>query len=133
VCPRCREAKTAEWTAQQTTRLLQVPYFLVTCTVPEPVRPIVAARPEQMLDLLFTHAARALQGVAAQPRHLGAELGMLGVYHSWGRQLHHHPHLHFVVPGGSLAPDYHSWRAARRSGWLLPKAPVEASLRHGMD
>lgn len=132
-CPRCGGAKTAEWTAKQTARLLPVPYFLVTCTVPEPVRPIFAARPELLLDLFFTQAARALQGVAAQPRHLGAELGMLGVYHNWGRQLQHHPHLHFIVPGGGLAPDHRSWRAARGSDWLLPKGPVEAALRQGMD
>jgi len=132
-CPRCGGAATAEWTQKQTDRLLPVPYFLVTFTVPEELRPIFAARPGVLLDLFFTEAARALQTVAARSRHLGAELGMLGVFHNWGRQLQHHPHLHFIVPGGGLTPDGKAWRAARRPDWLLPKAAVEAALRGGME
>jgi len=58
---------------------------------------------------------------------------MLGVFHNWGRQLQHHPHLHFIVPGGGLTPDGKAWRAARRPDWLLPKAAVEAGLRGGME
>ncbi|MBM3776321.1 MAG: transposase, partial [Acidobacteria bacterium] len=99
-CPRCGGSRTAEWTQQQTERLLPVPYFLVTFTVPEEVRPIFAARPELLPDLFFAQAARALQSVADQPRHLGAELGMVGVLHTWGRQIQWHPHLHFIIPGG---------------------------------
>lgn len=132
-CPRCGGAGTAAWTRQQTERLLPVPYFLVTFTVPEAVRPIFAARPEVVHDLFFTQAARALQTVAAVPRHLGAELGMIGVLHTWGRQLQHHPHLHFIVAGGGLTADRQAWRAARRPDWLLPKAPIEAALRRAMD
>jgi len=132
-CPRCGGAGTAEWTQKQTDRLLPVPYFLVTFTVPEELRPIFAARPEVLLDLFFTEAAGALQTVAARSRHLGAELGMLGVFHNWGRQLQHHPHLHFIVPGGGLTPDRKAWRPARRPDWLLPKAAVEAALRQGME
>ena len=132
-CPRCGGAGTAAWTAQQTERLLPVPYFLVTFTVPQAVRPMFAARPELLHDLFFTHAARALQTVAAVPRHLGAELGMIGVVHTWGRQLQHHPHLHFIVAGGGLTANRQSWRSARRADWLLPKGAVEAALRQGMD
>jgi hypothetical protein len=132
-CPRCGGARTAEWTARQTERLLPVPYFLVTFTVPEPMRPIFAARPDLLVDLFFTQAARALQTVAAIPRHLGAELGFLGVYHHWGRQVQLHPHLHFILPGGGLSVDRKAWRAARSANWLLPKAAVEAALRQGMD
>ena len=132
-CPRCGGERTAAWTARQTARLLPVPYFLVTCTVPEAMRPLFAARPEVLHELFFTQAARALQTVAARTRHLGAELGMLGVLHTWGRQLQHHPHLHFIVAGGGLTPDGKVWRAARRTDWLLPKPAVEAALRQGMD
>ncbi len=132
-CPRCGGARTAEWTAKQTERLLPVPYFLVTLTVPEAMRPIFAARPEVLYDLFFTQAARALQTVAAIPRHLGAELGFLGVLHTWGRQLQYHPHLHFIIPGGGLCPNHASWRASCQPDWLLPKQPVEAALRRGMD
>jgi hypothetical protein len=132
-CPRCGGAGTASWTARQTERLLPVPYFLVTFTVPEAVRPVFAARPEVLHDLFFTQAARALQTVAGVPRHLGAELGMIGVLHTWGRQLQHHPHRHFIIPGGGLTADRQTWRAARQPNWLLPKAAVEAALRAGMD
>jgi hypothetical protein len=132
-CPRCGGAGTAAWTQQQTDRLLPVPYFLVTFTVPETVRPIFAARPGVLHDLFFTQAARALQTVAAGPRHLGAELGMIGVLHTWGRQLQHHPHLHFIIPGGGLTADRQAWRPARQPNWLLPKAAVEAALRSGLD
>jgi len=132
-CPRCGGADTAAWTQQQTERLLPVPYFLVTFTVPEAVRPIFAARPEVVHDLFFTQAARALQTVAAVPRHLGAELGLIGVLHTWGRQLQHHPHLHFLVAGGGLTTDRKAWRAAQRPDWMLPKAPIEAALRSTMD
>ena len=131
-CPRCGAAGAAEWTARQVAQLLPVPYFFVTCTVPEEVRPVFAARPEVLHHLFFTAAARALQAVAAQPRHLGAELGLIGVLHTWGRQLQHHPHLHFIVPGGGLAPDG-TWRAAKRSVWLLPLDAVAAAVRAGMD
>ena len=72
-CPRCGGAGTAEWTARQTERLLPVPYFFVTFTVPEEVRPVFAARPEVLIELFFTEAARALQTVAARSRHLGAD------------------------------------------------------------
>lgn len=141
-CPRCGGERTAEWTKKQTERLLPVPYFLVTFTVPEAMRPIFAARPEVLVDLFFTQAARALQSVAAVPRHLGAELGFLGVYHNWGRQLQHHPHLHFIIPGGGLSAvpaqagltaDRKQWRSTRQTEWLLPKHAVEAALRQGMD
>ena len=132
-CPRCGGARTAAWTARQTARLLPVPYFLVTFTVPEELRPACAARPELLHDLLFTHAAAALQTLAARPRHLGAELGFVGVLHTWGRQLQHHPHLHFIVPGGGLSADGRSWKNARRADWLLPGDALAAAMRGGMD
>jgi hypothetical protein len=105
---------------------------MATCTLPEELRPVVAARPELLHALFFREAARALQAIAAHPRHLGAELGMVGVLHTWGRQLQLHPHLHFIIPGGGLAPDG-TWRAAKRSDWLLPGDAVAAAVRAGMD
>jgi hypothetical protein len=132
-CPRCGGTRTAAWTQQQTDRLLPVPYFLATFTVPEAVRPVFAARPAVLHDLFFTAAARALQTVAARSRHLGAELGMVGVLHTWGRQLQHHPHLHFIVAGGGLTADHKAWRPSRRADWLLPKNAIEAALRQEME
>ena len=132
-CPRCGGAGTAAWTQKQTERLLPVAYFLVTFTVPEALRPVFAARPQLLYDLFFAQAAAALQTVAANPRHLNAVLGLIGVLHTWGRQLQFHPHLHFIVPGGGLQPDGLKWRNSRQPGWLLPQDAVAAALRDGMQ
>ena len=132
-CPRCGGKRTAAWTTKQESRLLPVPYFLVTFTVPEATRALFLARPETMYDLLFDCAARALQTIAAQPRHLGAELGFVGVWHTWGRQLQLHPHVHFVVPGGGLRADHKKWRKPRKPDWLLPVDAVTAGFRRAMD
>jgi hypothetical protein len=125
-CPRCGGAGTAAWTQRQTERLLPVPYFLVTFTVPAELRFAFHAQPELMHDLLFTESASTLQQVAAEPRLLGGELGFVGVLHTWGRQLQHHPHVHYVVPGGGLSADRQRWRAARQADWLLPVKKLAA-------
>ena len=78
-CPRCGGRRTTDWTQRQTERLLPVPYFLVTFTVPEALRSFFAREPTRLIELLFNQSARALQEVASQPRHLGAELGMVGI------------------------------------------------------
>jgi len=132
-CPRCGGARTAEWTKRQTERLLPVPYFLITFTVPEALRPLCAARPELLYDLLFTHSALALQSVAARPQHLGGELGMIGVLHTWGRQLQLHPHIHYIVPGGALRADGNKWNKSRQPEWLLPNDALAAAFRRAME
>jgi hypothetical protein len=132
-CPRCGGNRTAAWTAKQEARLLPVPYFLVTFTVPENARVLFIHRPGQMYDLLFESAARALQRVAAQPRLLGAELGFVGVLHTWGRQMQLHPHVHFIVPGGGLRFDHRKWRRTRKPDWLLPVDAVTAAFRREID
>jgi len=85
-----------------------------------------------MIDMLFKQAARSLHDVAAQPRHLGAEMGMIAVLHTWGRQLQHHPHVHFIVPGGGLRSDHLKWRKTRRPDYLLPAAALAARFRIAM-
>ena len=133
-CPRCGGGRTAAWTERQRERLLPVPYFMVTFTLPAELREAFRAEPKVMIDLLFTESARALQAVADQPRRLGAQLGMTGVLHTWGRQLQLHPHVHFIVPGGGLrVTDGAKWRKTRRPDWLLPAQPVAAAFRRGME
>jgi hypothetical protein len=132
-CPRCGGSRTAAWTARQEKRLLPVPYFLVTFTVPEQLRPLFAARPQAMHAALFRESAATLQQVAAQRRLLGAELGFVGVLHTWGRQLQHHPHVHYIVPGGGLSPDGRKWVSARQTDWLLPVAKLAAVFARRMD
>ena len=104
----------------------------MTFTVPEELRPACVARPDLLHDLLFAQSAAALQAVAAIPRHLGGELGMIGVLHTCGRQLQHHPHIHYIVPGGALRPDRRKWLPAR-AGWFLPGDALAAAMRRGMD
>jgi hypothetical protein len=132
-CPRCGGARTAAWTAQQEARLLPVPYFLVTFTVPEELRPLFAMRPEAMHAALFRESAATLQAVAAEKRLLGGELGFVGVLHTWGRQLQLHPHVHYIVPGGGLSADERKWIAARQRDWLLPVAKLAAGFARRME
>lgn len=132
-CPRCGGNRTAAWTAKQESRLLPVSYFLVTFTVPHELRPVFAARPEAMHAALFRESAVTLQQVAAEWRMLGAELGFVGVLHTWGRQLQHHPHVHYIVPGGGLGPDGKKWVPTRQHDWLLPVAKLAAVFRRRME
>jgi len=112
-CPRCGQADADAWLARQRQRLLlPVPYFLVTFTVPEPLRAWFASQPAAAFDLLFATSARALQDLAANPRRLGGQLGLLGVLHTWSRTLIFHPHIHFLVPAGALSLDGRCWIAA---------------------
>lgn len=113
--------------------MLPVPYFLVTFTVPAQLRPVFAARPEAMHAALFRESAATLQQVAAERRLLGAELGFVGVLHTWGRQLQHHPHVHYIVPGGGLSPDGKKWMHARQQDWLLPVAKLAAVFRARLE
>lgn len=112
---------------------MPVPYFLATFTVPQELRPVFAGQPEVMHDLLFRESAATLQQVAAERRLLGAELGFMGVLHTWGRQLQHHPHVHYIVPGGGLGPDGRTWRTSRQPDWLLPVRKLAAVFARRMD
>ena len=122
-CPQCGQRDTDAWLAQQRARLLlPVPYFLVTFTVPEALRHFIRSHPTIALDLLFAASAQALQDLAGNPRRLGAQLGMLGVLHTWSRTLIYHPHVHYLVPGGGLSPDGRRWVPARRAFLLHHQA-----------
>lgn len=127
-CPRCGGERTAAWTKRQIERLLPVSYFMVTFTLPAPLRAVFAAEPKIMIDLMFAASAAALQQVAAISRHLGAQLGLAGVLHTWGRQLQLHPHIHMIVPGGGLRAD-RTWATPRKPGYLLPHQAVAAAFR----
>jgi hypothetical protein len=122
-CPQCGQADAQDWLARQRQRLLlPVSYFLVTFTVPEALRPWIRSHLQHGLDLLFSASAQALQDLAANPKRLGAHLGMLGVLHTWSRTLVFHPHIHFLVPGGGLSLDGRSWIAAKDNYLLSVKA-----------
>ena len=108
-CPKCQGSQTAQWLEAQQPHLLPVPYFHVVFTLPRLLAPLALQNPRVVYGLLFQTASRTLLEVAANPRHLGARIGFLAVLHTWGQNLHHHPHIHCVVPAGGLAPDGSRW------------------------
>ncbi len=118
-CPKCQGLARAAWLAERQAELLPVPYFHVVFTVPAPVAEIAFHNKAVVYALLFQAAAETLRRIAADPRHLGAEIGVTAVLHSWGQTLQHHPHLHCVVPGGGPSPDGTRWIACR-PGFFLP-------------
>lgn len=114
-CPLCGQTDADAWLARQRQRLLlPAPYFLITFTVPEPLRLFIRSHLQIGLDLLFGASAQALQDLAQNPKRLGAQLGMLGVCHTWSRTLIFHPHVHYLIPGGGLSPDGRHWIAAKK-------------------
>jgi hypothetical protein len=118
-CPKCQGAAAKAWLAEREADLLPVPYFHVVFTLPAPLAAIAFHNKAVVYDLLFKAAAETLQTIAADPRHLGARIGLVAVLHSWGSALTHHPHVHCIVPGGGLAPDSERWIACR-PGFFLP-------------
>jgi Putative transposase/Transposase zinc-binding domain len=118
-CPKCQGNARAEWLAARQTELLPVPYFHVVFTLPAPVAEIAFQNKAAVYAILFRTAAETLTTIAADPKHLGAELGTVAVLHTWGQNLHHHPHVHCVVPGGGPSPDGTRWIGCR-PGFFLP-------------
>src|SRR5690606_24429780 len=112
-CPQCQQQAGAAWLERQQQLLLPTPYFLVTFTLPEPLRQMARSQQKLMYDLLFRCGAAALQELAADPRFVGGQIGLVGVLHTWGRDLTYHPHVHFLVPGGGLSAAGQQWVASR--------------------
>ena len=126
-CPKCQGLARAQWLAERQAELLPVPYFHVVFTMPAPIAGIALQNKAVVYDILFQAAAETLRTIAADPKHLGAEIGMIAVLHTWGQNLFHHPHIHCIVPGGGLSPDGR-WIACRPGFFLsgpgaLPPLP----------
>ena len=118
-CPKCQGQARAEWLAARQAELLPVGYFHVVFTIPPAAAEIAFQNKATVYAILFRAAAETLRVVAADPRHLGAELGVVAVLHTWGQSLLHHPHVHCVVPGGGPSLDGTRWVACR-PGFFLP-------------
>src|SRR5580693_3127715 len=118
-CPKCQSLARAEWIEDRQAELLNCEYFHVVFTVPDKIAAIAYQNKEVVYNILFQATAETLRTIAADPKHLGAEIGFFAVLHSWGSNLMHHPHLHCVVPGGGLSPDGNRWISCR-SGYFLP-------------
>jgi Putative transposase/Transposase zinc-binding domain len=125
-CPKCGASARAQWLEDRQRDLLSVPYFHVVFTLPEAVGPIALQNKRLVYGLLFRAVAETLLTIARDPRHLGAEIGGLAVLHTWGQNLHHHPHVHCVVPGGGLSLDGRRWVPCRQNFFL----PVRVLSRY---
>lgn len=118
-CPKCQGAAAREWLAEREAELLPVGYFHVVYTVPAPIADIAYQNKPTIYDLLMKAAADTTLTIAADPRHLGARIGITAVLHTWGSALTHHPHVHMIVPSGGLSEDGGRWVCARPH-FLLP-------------
>lgn len=117
-CPKCQSLQTAQWLEQRSAELLPVPYFHVVFTLPEELNPLALSHPRLLYDLLFHCAAESLLEIAADPKHLGARIGLLAILHTWSQKLTLHPHLHCLVPAGGLSIDGDWWVRCRRRFFL---------------
>jgi hypothetical protein len=118
-CPKCQSLAKARWLDARLADLLPVPYFHVVFTLPEQLASLALQNKRVVYNILFTTGAQTLRTIAADPKHLGAEVGFLAVLHTWSQTLRHHPHLHCVVPGGGVSTDGDSWVSCRK-GFFLP-------------
>ena len=118
-CPKCQGAAARQWLADREAELLPVPYYHVVFTLPAAIGAIAFQNKAAVYDLLFRTAAETLTTIAADPKHLGARIGLTAVLHTWGSALTHHPHVHVIVPGGGLSPDGSRWIACK-PGFFLP-------------
>ncbi len=118
-CPKCQGAAAKQWLAEREAELLPVPYFHVVFTLPAAIADIAYQNKAAIYDILFKASAETVLTIAADPRHLGARIGITSVLHTWGSALTHHPHVHMIVPGGGISPDGKRWVSCR-PGFFLP-------------
>ena len=120
-CPKCQTQNGQAWLEKQTTFLLPLPYFLLTFTVPDTLRTVIRAHQKQLYNLLFRTSAAAAQQLAHDPQWIGGKIGMVGILHTWGRNLVYHPHTHYLVPAGGLT-EQGIWRATTHNFFVPVKA-----------
>jgi predicted RNA-binding Zn-ribbon protein involved in translation (DUF1610 family) len=129
-CPQCGNDDATEWIERQKLKLLPVPYYLVTFTVPEGLRAWLRSHQKLGYAMLLRQSAATLTDVASQPKYLGGEIGCLSVLHTWGRQLQFHPHVHCVVPAGGLREDGLRWMRPKSPDFFLPQAVLADRFRN---
>ncbi len=118
-CPKCQGAAAKQWLADREAELLPVPYYHVVFTLPARIADIAYHNRAAIYDLLFKVSAETMLTIAADPKHLGARIGITSVLHTWGSAMTHHPHVHMIVPGGGISLDGQSWVLCR-PGFFLP-------------
>ena len=130
-CPKCQGAAAREWMAARASELLPVPYFHVVFTLPSAIGDIAYQNKAVIYDLLFTASAETMLTIAADPKHLGARIGITSVLHTWGSAMTHHPHVHMIVPGGGISLDRSRW-IAKRPDFFLPVRVLSKLFRRLM-
>ena len=130
-CPKCQGAAARDWLAEREADLLPVPYFHVVFTLPAAIADLAYHNKAVIYDALFKASSEALLTIAADPKHLGARIGVTAVLHSWGSAMTHHPHVHGIVPGGGISLDGASWVRCR-PGFLLPVRVLSKLFRRLM-
>jgi predicted Zn-ribbon and HTH transcriptional regulator len=118
-CPKCQGAAAKDWLADREADLLPVPYYHLVFTLPAAVADIAYQNKAVVYDLLFKTSAETMLTIAADPKHLGAKIGITCVLHTWGSAMTHHPHVHMIVPGGGISLDDRRWVSCR-PGFFLP-------------
>src|SRR6202167_2748283 len=119
-CPKCQAQARERWLQARERELLDVPYVHVVFTLPHALLPLVYRNSARLYTWLFQTSAATLREVAADPRHLGAEIGVLSILHTWGQTFVRHPHVHCVVPAGGLSSEHQRWISPKYSGFFLP-------------
>ena len=132
-CPACGGNDQAVWAAKQAARLLPVPYYMLTPTVPAELRGLFRRAPRQAYRVLFDAAAAALKSILCQPKHLGGESGFLMMLHTWTREMLFHPHVHIIVPAVGLAPDGCALVHPKVEDYLLPHALLARAVRERFE
>ena len=130
-CPKCQGAAARDWLAEREADLLPVPYFHLVFTLPAAIADIAYQNKAVIYDLLFKASSEALLTIAADPKHLGARIGVTAVLHTWGSAMTHHPHVHMIVPGGGIALDGSKWVACK-PGFFLPVRVLSKLFRRLM-
>ena len=127
-CPKCGQDRTEKWLLKQQKLLLPSHYFLVTFTLPSELRPIARSNQKLFYDLLFKASAAALRKLALDPRFIGGLIAMVGTLHTWTRDMHYHPHIHYIVPGGGLSADNTQWLLSGKK-FLVPVEALSPIFR----
>jgi hypothetical protein len=128
-CPLCQHQAGQQWFERQREMLLPTPYFMLTFTLPQQLRPLARSNQKLIYNLLFRTSAAALQELAKDPRFVGGHIGMIGVLQTWTRDMRYHPHIHFLVPAGGLSPDAQQWLPCKRKDFLVHVKPLSKLFR----
>jgi hypothetical protein len=127
-CPKCQTLQKEKWIEARREDLLPIAYFHVVFTLPSELNPLVSMNQQVLYDLLFRPASETLSELAQDPKYLGAQVGIIGILHTWGQNLMDHPHLHWIVTGGGLSSDGSRWISCRK-GFFLPVRVLSALFR----